>query len=386
MYNGSTFAAIITAAGNGTRMNTDKMLMQLMGKSVILNTVEVFKDSGFFDEIIVLTSKSNIENIKKLVECDDVAVIEGGSTRGESSLKGIKRAKSEFVLIHDGARPLITKDIIENVIKACCREGCAAAGVAAKDTIKIGDGGYITATVPRERCTMIQTPQGFQRESLINAYQKFGTEETDDCLVMEKSGVRIKIVEGSYENLKLTTPEDIITAEKILRKRAGKDDFTMRIGTGFDTHRLAADRSLIIGGVNIPYEKGLLGHSDADVLIHAVIDALLGAAALGDIGTHFPDSDDKYKDISSMRLLSETGELLRNSGCEIGNIDTTIIAQAPKMAPYINEMKKNIASALCIDEAMISVKAKSNEMMGFTGRGEGIEVRAIALITNCRGC
>lgn len=362
-------------------MNTDKMLMPLLGKSVIVRTVEVFKNCGFFDEIIVLASKSNISDMKKLFESDSVTVTEGGSTRGESVVCGLGMATSEFVLVHDGARPLVTKEIIESTINECILSGYAAVGVGAKDTIKTNCDGYITGTVPRESCTLIQTPQGFRLKDLKEAYEKFGTGETDDCGIMEKMGARIKIIEGSYENLKLTTPEDILTAEKILRNRIGeKESFPMRIGTGFDTHRLAEGRDLIIGGVKIPYEKGLFGHSDADVLIHAVIDSLLGAAALGDIGTHFPDTDEKYKGISSMKLLSHTAELIKKAGYRIGNIDTTLIAQAPKMAPYIKEMEKNLASALGIDVSSVSVKAKSNEKMGFTGRGEGMEARAISLI------
>ncbi len=384
MYKNHTFTAIITAAGCGTRMKTDKMLMPLMGKSVILHTAEVFKNCGFFDEIIILASKNNIADMKKLFENDSVTVTEGGTSRGESVVCGLMAATSEFVLIHDGARPLITKDIIEKTADECIESGCAAVGVTPKDTVKTSASGVITSTVPRENCILIQTPQGFNRETLIEAYEKYGTGETDDCGVMEKTGAKIKIVDGSYENLKLTTPEDVLTAEKILTKRAGKKEVCpMRIGTGFDTHRLTEERDLIIGGVTIPYEKGLLGHSDADVLIHAVIDSLLGAAALGDIGTHFPDTDEKYKGISSMKLLSHTAELIKKAGYKIGNIDTTLIAQAPKMAPYIKEMEENMASALGIDVSQISVKAKSNEKMGFTGRGEGIEARAIALLTGC---
>lgn len=379
MYKNHTFAAIIVAAGSGTRMNTDKMLMPFLGKSVISHTVEVFKNCGFFDEIIVLASKNNIEKISTLLS--DVVVAEGGATRGESVVCGLKNTKSEFVLVHDGARPLITKEIIEKTAEECILSRCAAVGVVSKDTVKTSTDGIITGTVPRESCILIQTPQGFKREELIKAYEKYGTEETDDCAVMEKMGAKIKIVEGCYENLKLTTPEDVLTAEKILNKRSGGGGIlSMRIGTGFDTHRLTEGRDLIIGGVTIPYEKGLLGHSDADVLIHAVIDSLLGAAALGDIGTHFPDTDEKYKGISSMQLLSHTKELIEKSGYKIGNIDTTLIAQAPKMAPYIKEMEENMASALGIDVSQISVKAKSNEKMGFTGRGEGMEARAISLI------
>ena len=195
---------------------------------------------------------------------------------------------------------------------------------------------------------------------------------------MEKAEKKVEVTPGSYENIKLTTAEDIFTATQIIKSRTG--GVGMRIGTGFDTHKLIEGRALIIGGVEIPHEKGLLGHSDADVLCHAVIDALFGAAALGDIGSHFPDTDDKYKGADSIALLREAVALVRENGYEIGNIDTTIIAQKPKMAPHIDKMRENLAWAMGVEADKVSVKAKTNEKMGFTGREEGIEARAVALL------
>lgn len=386
MYNGRTVCAVIAAAGSSSRMGKDKMLIPLLGKSVIAHTISVFKETGFFDEIIIVSAEKNIPVFSSEMEksgfLESVSIIRGGSTRGESSLCGINAAKSEYVMIHDGARPLVTKEIIENTLAACIKGGCAAAGVKPKDTIKtVTTGGIIESTVPRETAVLIQTPQAFLRESIKAAYEKFGLNETDDCALMEKMGASIEIVEGSYENIKLTTKEDVLTAQSILKSREGKGaDFSMRIGTGFDTHRLAEGRPLIIGGVNIPYDKGLLGHSDADALVHAVIDALFGAAALGDIGRHFPDTDERYKGADSLVLLEEASRLVREAGYEIGNVDTTIIVQKPKMAPFIDSMRENLARAMGIDVASVSVKAKTNEQMGFTGRGEGIEARAVALI------
>lgn len=386
MYNGRTVSAVIAAAGSSSRMGKDKMLIPLLGKSVIAHTISVFKETGFFDEIIIVSAEQNIpvfhDEMVKNGLSGFVSIIAGGSTRGESSLFGINAAKSEYVMIHDGARPLVTEEIIENTLAACIKRGCAAAGVKPKDTIKtVATGGIIESTVPRETAVLIQTPQAFLRESIKAAYEKFGLNETDDCALMEKMGASIEIVEGSYENIKLTTKEDVLTAQSILKSREGKGaDLSMRIGTGFDTHRLVEGRPLIIGGVNIPYEKGLLGHSDADVLVHAVIDALFGAAALGDIGQHFPDTDERYKDADSLMLLNETSRLVRETGYEIGNIDTTIIVQKPKMAPFIDAMRENLARAMGIDLDFVSVKAKTNEQMGFTGRSEGVEARAVALI------
>lgn len=386
MFNNKTVSAIIVAAGSSTRMGKDKLLIPLFGKSVIAHTVQAVKDTGFFDEIIIVASDKNIapftEEMQKHSLQEGVRIIPGGKTRGESSFAGVNEARGEYVLIHDGARPLVTTQIIENTLKICIRTGAAAAGVKPKDTIKqVSANNVISETVQRESAVLIQTPQVFNREKIKSAYEKFGFEETDDCALMEKMGESVAVAPGSYENIKLTTNEDIFTAREILKSRGmGGADMAVRIGTGFDTHRLTEGRDLIVGGVNIPYEKGLFGHSDADVLIHAVIDALFGAAALGDIGTHFPDTDVKYKGADSMLLLSEAARLVRESGYEIGNVDTTVIAQAPKMAPYINSMRENLARAMGVDVSSVSVKAKSNEHMGFTGRGEGIEARAVVLV------
>lgn len=381
MYNGKTVSAIIVAAGTGTRMGRDKMLIDLFGKSVLSRTVEAFADTGFFDEIIIVCSEKNRDTFAEELKPYPVKLVLGGLTRGESSFSGINSAQGEFLLIHDGARPLVTREIIENTLLACIKTGCAAAGVKSKDTIKtVTPDNIIASTVDRETAVLIQTPQAFKRELIKSAYEKFGFQMTDDCALMEKMGAKIEIVDGSYENIKLTTAEDIVTAEGILRKR-GIGGSAVRIGTGFDTHRLTEGRPLIIGGVNIPYDKGLAGHSDADVLIHAVIDALFGAAALGDIGKHFPDTDEKYKGADSMLLLEEAVSEVRDAGYEIGNIDVTLIAQAPKMAPHIDSMRENLARAMKISAQAVSIKAKTNEHMGFTGRGEGIEARAVALIT-----
>lgn len=386
MYNDKTVSAVIVAAGNSRRMGRDKMLITLSGKSVIARTAEAFCAAEFIDEIIIVAGEKNILPFKKEMEkhllSEKVRIIKGGESRGESSLLGIKEASGEYVMIHDGARPLVTKNIIENTLKACIETGAAAAGVKSKDTIKeIYPDNIIKNTVPREFAVLIQTPQAFTTENIIEAYEKFGFGETDDCVLMEKLGKRVAIVEGSYENIKLTTDEDILTAEGILKKRGEiKGAENMRIGTGFDTHRLTVGRKLIIGGTEIPYEKGLLGHSDADVLIHAVIDALFGAAALGDIGSHFPDTDEQYRGVSSMLLLEQAVRLVREEGYEIGNVDTTLITQAPKIAPYIMDMRENMARAMGVEVNLVSVKAKSNEKMGFTGRGEGIEARAVVLL------
>ena len=380
MYGDKTISAVIVAAGKSTRMGKNKILLEILGKSVLMRTVEAIKKANICDEIIVVASEENIPLFEKeLKSIENARVIKGGETRGESSYSGILASKGDFVLIHDGARPLVTEEIIKNTVTVALDKGAAAAGVAPKDTIKVvSSEKVIENTVDRDSAILIQTPQVFSRTDIKEAYEKFGFAETDDCALMEKAGKKVAVTTGSYENIKLTTAEDIFTATQIIKSRTGGKG--MRIGTGFDTHRLTEGRALIIGGVEIPHEKGLLGHSDADVLCHAVTDALFGAAALGDIGSHFPDTDEKYKGADSIVLLREAAALVREKGYEIGNIDTTLIAQKPKMAPYIDKMCENLASAMGIEKDKVSVKAKTNEKMGFTGREEGIEARAVALL------
>lgn len=372
-------SAVIAAAGSGSRMGKDKMLMKLGDMSVIEHTVGIFCRCENIAEIIVAASKGNASEIKdaliKRYPENNITVIIGGKTRAETSFKGIKKASCEYVLIHDGARPLTSDKTVSKCIKAAYEYGCAAAGVFPKDTIKILEGNNIKETLSRKNAFSVRTPQIFLRSDILNAYENhMSSDDTDDCSVYEKAGGKIYAVECEYENIKLTTKDDIMFAENILGIKSSIP--IMRVGTGFDSHMLTYGRRLIIGGVDIPYEKGLLGHSDADVLIHAVIDALLGGCSLGNIGQHFPNTDEQFKDISSMVLLEKTAGLLKNSGYTVSNIDTTIIIQKPKLAPYVDEMKKNIAAALSIPENFVSVKAKTNEGMGFTGRGEGVEARA----------
>ena len=377
MYDGKTVSAVIVAAGKSTRMGQNKILMKIAGKSVLLHTVEAILKADICDEVVVVSGEDNFLQFEaELASYENLRIVKGGKTRGESAFNGISAAKSDFVLIHDGARPLVSAEIIKNTVAAAVKNGAAAAGVMPKDTIKvISEDGVIEKTVDRSLAVQIQTPQVFLREDIKCAYEKFGFDETDDCALIEKAGGKICVTEGSYENIKITTPEDIFTATRIL---GGGN--TMRIGTGFDTHKLVEGRELIIGGVKIPHEKGLLGHSDADVLCHAIIDALFGAAALGDIGRHFPDTDERYKGADSIALLREAVTLVRGKGYEIGNIDTTIIVQKPKMAPHIEKMRENLAEAMGVEKEKVSVKAKTNEQMGFTGREEGIEARAVALL------
>ena len=302
-------------------------------------------------------------------------VLKGGETRQDSVLIGtLEAGKCSLIAVHDGARPLVDDETVRNVIESVRQYGSGVASTPVTDTIKqVAPDLTVLSTPDRSALRAVQTPQGFRRELLERAHRELTLRCTDDAALVSCLGVTIHLCEGSPRNIKLTTQEDIALAQTLLGALP-------RVGHGYDAHRLVEGRRLILGGVEIPYEKGLLGHSDADVLVHAVIDALLGAAALGDIGQHFPDRDPEYKDISSIKLLAETARLLREAGYRVGNVDATLIAQRPKLAAHIPAMRQHIADALDVDVSMVSVKATTTEGMGFEGEGAGISAHAVALL------
>lgn len=383
-------SVVIAAAGSGSRMssNMPKQYISLCGVPIIIRTLSVFEESPVIDEIIIAARSEDTEYIASLVRDFGItkaaAIIPGGASRQESVHLALKAARGEIVLIHDAVRPFVANEQISAVVQCVQSYGAAALGVPVVDTLKRISGDTISETVDRSSLVSIQTPQGFKTSLILSAHEhaeSSGLFVTDDCALCEEMGIPVKYVHGSRMNIKITTPEDLILAEGILNTTKKKEGDTMRIGTGFDVHRLAEDRRLILGGVEIPYTLGLLGHSDADVLLHAIMDAMLGAAALGDIGTHFPDTDEKWRNADSLVLLSEVRRILEKSGAYVTNIDATIIAQAPKLSPYISEMRKNISRTLGIDESAVSIKATTTEGLGFCGRGEGIAAEAICCIT-----
>ena len=270
--------------------------------------------------------------------------------------------------MHDAARPFVSEAVINAVIEGTADFGAAIPTVPAKDTIRQVDGTG-SRTLQRETLACVQTPQGFRISLLKHAFEKAQAEGflgTDDASLVERMGINISMVQGEDANRKITTREDLETE--------------MRIGTGYDVHRLVEGRPLVLCGEQIPYEKGLLGHSDADVALHALMDAMLGAAGLGDIGKHFPDTDERYRGISSMKLLQKTAELLREAGYFLGNADITIIAQRPKIAGYIPKMRANIAEIMNCDENKINIKGTTTEILGFVGREEGIASEAVCIL------
>lgn len=368
---------IIGAAGSGKRMGAPipKQFLKQGGKTILAQTVEKFAGCDFVKNIVIVTGGDYLDDCRRLcqglVPEDMMHVIAGGKERQDSVYNAILFLEQrgvgteDIVLVHDGVRPYVSKEVIFAVAAQAAETGAAIAAVSPKDTIRHIDDG----TLDRSRLCCVQTPQGFRFGLLKEAFEKAMAEGfygTDDASLVERLGHAVAIVPGEYTNIKITTPEDL-TME-------------MRIGTGYDVHKLVEARALILGGVTIPYEKGLLGHSDADVLTHALMDALLGAAALGDIGKLFPDNDDSFKGISSIELLRRVKSALDDKGYSLGNADVTVICQKPKLAGYIDEMRKNIAQALDADVDRISIKATTTEKLGFTGRGEGIAAEAVCIL------
>ena len=377
--------AIILAAGSGSRMglNTTKQRLMLCGESILRRTVRAFNDSPDIDAIVVVGRAD-----EKAWITDEVAtelkkihsVISGGKTRAESAKAGFKAIpnQTDFVAIHDGARCLITDESIHNVVTAAYEYGAATAGTAVTDTTKTIENNLIVGTLKRESLFAAHTPQVFSVDIYKKALDTDLALVTDDNMLVENVGGKIRCVDTGRQNIKITTTEDLEYAEYIIKRRGDMQE--MRIGHGYDVHRFDVGRKLVIGGVNIPHDKGLVGHSDADVLIHAIMDALLGACGLGDIGRHFPDSSSEYKDISSLVLLERINEIIISHRYTIVNIDATVVLQKPKIAPYIEQMIHNISSILGIEQGRINIKATTEEQLGFTGSGEGASAHAVALV------
>ena len=370
-----TVTAIIVAAGASRRMGFDKLSYRLPdGRTVLETSCALFAAHPAVDELVLVAGGNRPQCEAIAAACPKpCTVVQGGATRADSVHNGLAAAKGLLVAIHDAARPFASEEVITQVLQAAAKTGAAAPAVPVKDTIKVADkDGKVVTTPDRATLYAVQTPQCFDRALYLQALEAVSDEKaslvTDDCSLFELAGLPVTLTAGDYANLKITTKEDL------------QKENTMRIGHGYDVHRLVEDRKLILGGVEVPYEKGLLGHSDADVLLHAVMDAVLGAAALGDIGQHFPDTDPAYKGADSLALTREVAKIIAAHGYKVGNIDATILCQRPKLAPHIPAMRKNIADAFGLPLDAVSVKATTEEHLGFTGEGLGIAAHAVALI------
>ncbi len=385
-------AAIIPAAGIGSRMklNQPKQFHPLAGTPILIHTLRPFLINDHIRQVMVVVSARRISMVQALLadyfrgrEREKIKVVAGGKRRQDSVRAGLEAIDPgvDIVLVHDGARPLVSETIIENCCRAIFRDGAAIVAVPVKDTLKKSDGNQkVAATVDRRNLYHAQTPQGARLPLLRKAFELLGDcDVTDESALLELAGIPVTLVEGAESNLKITRPEDIFLAERIMKKQ---DSIAMRIGHGFDAHRFAADRQLVLGGIKIPHEQGLAGHSDADVLTHALCDAILGAIGAGDIGYHFPDSDRKFKNIRSIFLLEKVMKLACDRSFTLVNADITVVCQAPKLAPFIEEMKHMIAVSCNVGKEAVNIKATTTEKMGFTGRKEGISCHAVVLLSS----
>lgn len=383
-------SALIAAAGSGERLNKgiNKAFVPVAGKPILAHTLSVFEACDAISEIIIVTGERDIEAAGDLVGrfgfAKVSAIVAGGAQRQDSVRNGLAKVTGDIVAIHDAARPMVTTAIIESSIDKACEMGACIAAVPVIDTIKSASDGIVSGTIDRSSLFAVQTPQTFRTDLLRRAYERAYAEgyyATDDAALVERMGEKVEIVPGSYENIKITTPADLDIANTRLTAGQATVNSEIRTGMGYDVHRLVEGRKLFLGGVEIEFEKGLLGHSDADVMLHAIADALLGAASLGDIGKHFPDTDPAYKGISSLKLLGHVADLLANEGWKVVNVDATVICERPKVASYIPEMIRRISECLRTDPDRISIKGTTTEGLGFAGRGEGIACQAVATVS-----
>ena len=357
---------ILLCAGSASRMGFDKITTPLCGKTPVLRSAEALIAGGV-TRLVLTANDSTRGALESLPLSVPFTVVSGGDTRQESVRNALLSADGDIAVIHDAARAMVTPDIVCRCIESALNHGSGIAAAKATDTVlRVCDGGI--TVVPRDEVYLMQTPQCFRYELISEAYRLQTVVATDDCSIYAAAGHTPVFVDTPPDNFKLTAPRDWARAERLLA----------RYGTGFDTHRLVENRKLILGGVTIPYERGLLGHSDADVLLHAIMDALLGAAAMGDIGKLFPDSDARYKDADSLKLLAEVCARIQEKGYTPVGVDATVIAQAPRLAPYIDAMRASIAKALSLPADAVSVKATTTEGMNDEGRGKCISASAIA--------
>jgi len=379
LINPSKVTAIIPAAGSGSRMGLPekKQFLRLGGTPVLRQSVERVLSSGIIGLAVVAVQAEDRERAKALLHgVPAVQVVTGGATRQESVRLALEAVPSDctWIVIHDAARPEVSPDLIVEVFQEARRCGAALAAVRAHDTVKMVDETRrVCRTLPRERIYMAQTPQVFRRDILARAHLEAlaqGWQGTDDANLVERLGNEVRVVEGSVGNIKLTYQADL---------DRWRGDVPL-IGFGYDVHRLQPGRPMFLGGVRIESELGLLGHSDADVLLHAVIDALLGASGAGDIGEHFPPGQSQWKDIRSTELISRCLDIIRTHGYYPDKLDVTVVAELPRLEPYKQAIKERLAGMLGVPVCQVNIKATTEEGMGFTGRGEGIRVYCVASV------
>jgi 2-C-methyl-D-erythritol 4-phosphate cytidylyltransferase/2-C-methyl-D-erythritol 2,4-cyclodiphosphate synthase len=374
-------AVIIAAGGQGTRLGgaVPKQWLAFGGRTLLERSVAAFDAHPRVTEIVVVVPPGTTD-VPVPPTATAQRIVTGGARRQDSVAEGFAAvsADASVILVHDAARPFVTADVIDRAIEGAIASGAVVPAVPVHDTVKQVTPGNsrIIGTLPRETLFLAQTPQGFRRDILAAAIDagRAGASGTDEAMLAEHAGHAVHVVPGDEANVKITTAADLERA----RARSAPPAF--RIGTGYDLHVFAEGRPLILGGVRIPYDRGLKGHSDADAVCHAVTDAILGAANLGDIGRLFPDTDPRFKDADSLVLLADAASRVRDAGWQVVNVDVVVIAERPKIGPHATAMQASLAATLGVDAGAIAIKGKTNEGVDATGRGEALAVHAVALI------
>ena len=380
-------AAVIVAAGRGERLGATipKAFVAVAGVPMLLHAARRVALSPEVGRIVVVVGASDVDRARMLLMQHGVrnvtAVVPGGAHRQDSVFAGLSHlGEAPVAVVHDGARPLVPPDVVTAVIQAAVEAGAASAGLPVRETVKLVDGADARQTLDRDRLWVAHTPQAFRTALLREAHHRAKAEGfygTDDAVLVERLGYAVRMVEDSPRNLKVTVPADLDLAEAYAGQRQ-----MVRTGIGYDAHRLALGRLLRVGGVEIPWPRGLAGHSDADVLAHAIMDALLGGAGLGDLGRHFPPGDPAFRGADSIELLRRVAAMAAGAGWRVVHVDSTVLAEAPRLAPYIPQMRERLAAALGVDSSTVNVKATTTEGMGAIGRGEGIAAHAVATLIN----
>jgi 2-C-methyl-D-erythritol 4-phosphate cytidylyltransferase/2-C-methyl-D-erythritol 2,4-cyclodiphosphate synthase len=379
----SSCIALVVAAGRGSRLGgaRPKQYLDLGGKTLLRHALDS------------LTSHGGISSVRVVFDPGDAALYEqatlglnllppvaGGAKRQDSvrlGLESLAALNPARVLVHDGARPFLDAGLVDRVLAALDRTPAAIPALPVLDTVKRGNGGTVAETIDRANLWRAQTPQGFRYKEILAAHRAvIGEDLPDDAAVAERAGLPVRLVEGSEDNIKVTTAEDLTRAARILAGRLGE----VRTGQGFDVHAFGPGDHVWLCGVKVPFDKALVGHSDADAGLHALTDAILGALGAGDIGVHFPPSDPQWRGAPSHKFLRHAADLVKQAGGAISHVDVTLICERPKIGPHRASMVKRVAEILELDEKRVSVKATTTEQLGFTGRGEGIAAQAVATL------
>lgn len=403
-------AAIVVAGGRGARFggDTPKQFLEVRGRSLVQRAVDAFVTSPHVQDVVVVLPGEAAARPQDVVRVPStVRVVAGGARRQDSVAAGFDAVPEacDVVLVHDAARPFVTDDLIARAVAAARAHGAAIVALPSRDTVKRGvtrgDAVQIVETIPRETIHLAQTPQAFSRSILAEAVAlgRSGTEATDEAALAEAAGHPVVLVEGDPHNIKVTTAADLPIAAAIaamrepliashvpseglgaMRARTQSMQPILRVGVGYDSHRFGEGRQLVLGGVWIPHDHALVGHSDADAVCHAVTDAVLGAGSLGDIGRLFPETDPQWKDADSLMMLGVAVARVHDAGYVIGNVDVVVICERPKIGPHAQAIRESLAHVLAVDPSMVSIKGKTNEGVDATGRGEALAVHAVATL------